>query len=73
MTEWLESADLPIKSTVAPDVSVVLAVKAWNMMNGAIDWLALDAVTEIFGMTDIECLLAQLEKIREYGAQRNQD
>lgn len=42
-------------------------------MHGAIDWLALDPVTEILGITNIECLLAQLEKIRDYGAQRNQD
>ena len=56
-----------------PDTSVVLAAKAWNMMGGAIDWLALDAVTEILGITDIESLLAQLEIIREHGAQRNQN
>jgi hypothetical protein len=73
MTEWLESADLPIQPNDAPDVSVVLAIKAWNMMHGQIDWTALDYVTEIIGITNIECLLEQLEKIREYGAQRNKN
>lgn len=41
------------------------------MMGGQIDWTALDTVTEIIGITDIECLLVQLESIREYGKQRS--
>ena len=43
------------------------------MMGGKIEWTALEIVAEIIGITDIEQLLAQLEQIREYGAQRNQD
>jgi hypothetical protein len=54
-----------------PDDSVVFAIRAWNMMGGQLDWLALETVAEIIGLDDIECLLVQLESIREYGAQRN--
>lgn len=43
------------------------------MMGGKIEWTALEIVAEIIGITDIEQLLAQLEQIREYGAQRNQN
>jgi len=64
---------LPIKSDAPPDGSVVLAVKAWNMMGGKIEWAALEIVVEIIGINDIEQLLAQLEKIKKHGEKRNQD
>lgn len=64
---------MPIKANTPPDDTVVFAVRAWNMMGGKIEWTALEIVAEIIGITDIEQLLAQLEQIREYGAQRNQD
>lgn len=36
------------------------------MMGGHIDWVALPVVAEIIGITDIECLLIQLETIKEH-------
>lgn len=60
-----------MKPNTAPDDDVIFAIKAWNMMSGQIDWLALETVAEIIGITDIECLLVQLESIREYGKQRS--
>jgi len=50
-----------------PDESVILAIKAWNMMGGKLDWTALEIVAEIIGVTDIEQLLAQFEKIKNHG------
>lgn len=41
------------------------AVKAWNVMGG-LDWIALPAVAELVGATDIELLIAHLVAIREY-------
>jgi hypothetical protein len=46
---------------------VNLAIKAWNMMGGKLDWTALEIVAELIGITDIEQLLAQFEKIKNHG------
>jgi hypothetical protein len=62
---------LPIQPNSPPDSDVVLAVKAWNMMDAKIDWVALPVVTELLGITDIECLILQLETIKEHGRQRS--
>lgn len=42
-------------------------------MGGKIEWPALELVAEIIGISDIEQLLAQLEKIKTHGEKRNQD
>jgi len=66
MTAWLEALQLPIQPD-PPDAATVTAVRAWNMMGGTIDWNALDAVCELIGIGDVDCLLAQLEAIRNHG------
>ena len=66
MTAWLESADLPIQPD-PPDMATRLAIRAWNMMDGQINWSALEPVSELLGINDIERLVAQLEAIREHG------
>lgn len=68
MTEWLESADLPFQPK-PPDIHTKLAIRAWNMMGGQIDWNGLETVADILGINDIERLVAQLETIRNHGRQ----
>lgn len=72
MSEWLDGLNLPIKSP-PPDVSTIMAIRAWNLLNASIDWQALDVVTEVLGITDIDVLIAQLETIKEHGQQSNTD
>lgn len=72
MTEWLESAQLPIQPE-PPDSQTVLAIRAWNLMEGSIDWQAMPAVTELLGIDDIEVLTAQLEAIRKHGRESGTD
>ena len=45
------------------DASVVVA--AWNLMGAQIDWSALDAVTELLGVTDIERFVFLLAALRD--------
>jgi hypothetical protein len=72
MMEWLDGLNLPIKPP-PPDFNTTFAIRAWNLMNGELNWQALDAVSELLGITDIELLLAQLETIKEHGQQSNTD
>lgn len=72
MSEWLDGLNLPIKPP-PPDFATVLAVRAWNLLDAKIDWLAMDAVTEMLGIVDIEVLTAQLETIKQHGQQSNTD
>ena len=53
-----------IRPKSAPPPDVQMAVTAWNLMGG-IDWLALDAVAEMLGITGIETLITQLVTIRD--------
>ena len=53
-----------IRPKSAPPLDVQMAVTAWNLMGG-IDWLALDAVAEMLGITDLETLITQLVTIRD--------
>ena len=53
-----------IRPKSAPPPDVQMAVVAWNLMGG-IDWLALDAVAEMLGITDLETLITQLVTIRD--------
>ena len=53
-----------IRPKSAPPADVQMAVTAWNLMRG-IDWLALDAVAEMIGITDLETLITQLVTIRD--------
>jgi len=53
-----------IRPKSAPPPDVQMAVAAWNLMGG-IDWLALDVVAEMLGITDLETLITQLVTIRD--------
>jgi len=42
-----------------------LALNAWNLMGGEINWSALDFICELLGITDVERLIVQLTTIRD--------
>jgi hypothetical protein len=46
-----------------------LAIRAWNMMNGEINWSALPVIAELLGFTDIERLINTLIAIRDHAQQ----
>lgn len=71
MTAWLESQNLPLQPE-PPDMATVLAIRAWNLMGG-LEWQAMEAVTEMIGIADIEILTAQLETIRNHGRESSTD
>lgn len=72
MSEWLDGLNLPIKPP-PPDVSTIMAIRAWNLLNASIDWQAMDVVTEVLGITEIDVLISQLETIKQHGQQSNTD
>jgi hypothetical protein len=43
-----------------------MAIQAWNMMGGTIDWAALPVITEMLGIEDIELFIRQLVLIRDF-------
>jgi len=45
-----------------------LALRIWNEARG-LDWKALDVLTEIHGITDIETLVAELTAVRDFQEQ----
>jgi len=45
---------------------MALAVQAWNLLGGAIDWTGLPVVAELLGIADIDLLIRQLALIREF-------
>ncbi len=62
---WLEYQSLPIDKKNPPD-KFNLAIEAWNMMGGTIDWTGLPVIAEIFGIADIELFIRQIILIRDY-------
>ncbi len=42
----------------------MLAVRAWNLMGGCIDWSALPIICDLLGVSDPEMLVSQLVLIR---------
>lgn len=48
----------------------VLSLKAWNLMGG-LDWKAMDTVTELLGIRDIEALIGDLVTIRDWQKERS--
>lgn len=41
-----------------------IAVQAWNLMDGSIDWAGLPVIAEMYGVVDIESMIARLGAIR---------
>ena len=35
-------------------------------MNGSIDWAAMPAIVELYGIDDVECFIAKLEAVRDH-------
>jgi hypothetical protein len=54
----------------APEIS--LAIKAWNLMGGQIDWAALPVIAEMMGAEDIEPLIVRLAAIRDWQAENRE-
>ncbi len=48
------------------DVRARIAIEAWNLMGGEIQWAALDAVGEMFGVEDVDLFVHQLAAIRDH-------
>jgi hypothetical protein len=44
-------------------------IKLWNLMDGKIDWQALELLAAVYGVEDMEILIAQLVAIREHKQQ----
>lgn len=61
---WLETQGRPgAPATQAEDV---LAVRAWGMMSGQMDWPAVPIIADLLGYEDIESLSSDLLTIREH-------
>jgi len=54
-----------------PDPDFAMAVEAWKMMGGAINWHALDTVAAYIGAEDPEILIASLLTIKEFKVRTN--
>lgn len=49
-----------------------VALKAWNWMGG-LEWAALETVTDVLGINDIEALIEDLTTIRDWQNNRNKN
>jgi len=47
-----------------------LAIRAWNLMGGAIDWAALPLVVARLGVDDVDLLITHLCAIRAHEARQ---
>lgn len=45
-----------------------LAISAWNLMNGEIDWQALPLMVELLGVDDVSLFVTHLVTIRDQKA-----
>lgn len=43
-----------------------MAIQAWNLMGGTIDWAALPLIVEMLGINDMELFIRQLILIRDF-------
>lgn len=66
---WLDGAQNPGGPGPCPDASA-LALRAWNLMGG-LEWSALETVTDVLGVRDIEALIEDLATIRDWQNNRN--
>ena len=70
MSAWFEACQLPEQfGRPEQPPEVALAVRAWNLMGGEINWSALDPVSEMLGYAQPEILIAQLTAIRDHQRQ----
>ncbi len=52
------------------DTEAAIAVKAWNLMGGEIQWSALEFIAELFGIQDMDIFIHQLAAIRDHGREQ---
>lgn len=63
----MDGSGLPVAIQPAlKDPLSTLAVRAWNLMGGEIQWHALEWVAEIFGIQDMELFVHLLVAIRDH-------
>ena len=51
-----------------PSLGTAIALQAWNMMGGEIDWVALPIVIELFGIENVPDFVDALITIRNWRA-----
>ncbi len=67
---WLEAQASGVlfpgfKPGLPPD-NGELAIRGWNLMNGKIDWSALDFLVVKFGIEDVDIFVSQLVAIQDH-------
>ncbi|MBK8916490.1 MAG: hypothetical protein IPM64_18135 [Phycisphaerales bacterium] len=58
VTGGLQSGEMPDEEQ--------MVIRAWNMMGGEVNWIALPVIAEMFGVVDVECFLARLIALRDH-------
>lgn len=61
---WLEMQGRAGSPATTPED--ILAVRAWGMMNGVLDWSSVPIVADLLGIDDIEALTSDLITVREH-------
>jgi len=49
-----------------PPEDARIALRAWNLMGGEVNWVALPIVSEMLGVEDVDTWTEQLCAIRDY-------
>ena len=63
----VDAAERVVRAAGHIDVVVAnLAIKAWNLMGGAIDWAALPWVAEYLGIDDLDAAILDMTVIRDW-------
>lgn len=53
-------------SPPAPPEEASVILTAWHLMGAQIDWSALDTITEMLGVTDVEQFIHLLSALRDH-------
>ena len=61
---WLEMQGR--KDAPATQAEDLLAVKAWGMMSGTMEWASIPIIADILGYDDIEALSSDMLTIRDH-------
>ncbi len=62
----MEATRLPFKPDAGPEPEIERAVRAWNLMGGQLDWVALPMLAELMGEEDLEAFIVRLARIRDW-------
>lgn len=55
-----------------PPIDLQLAIRAWNLFGGEVDYAGLDLVMAVIGYHDVELLIDHFALIREHKRQKNE-